>query len=75
MRLQTDQEFTQNEIKHLSLKHKVEMFITCVRSGKAFAAKQEVWELKLKLSKKNWKKTLPNQAYCKSNKKHEQYQV
>ena len=49
--------------------------VTCVRSGKAFAAKQEIWELKLKLSKKNWKKTLPNQAYCKSNKKHEQYQA
>ena len=51
------------------------MFITRVRGGKAFAAEQKIWELKLKLSKKNWKKTFPNQVYCKSNKKYEQYQV
>ena len=59
----------------LNLEPSTTALVICVRSGKAFAAKQEIQELKLKLSKKNWKKTLPNQAYCKGNKKHEQYQV
>ena len=46
MRLQTDQEFQQNEIKKLSLKYNVEMFSTRIRGGKAFAAEQKIRELK-----------------------------
>ena len=46
MRLQTDQEFQQNEIKKLNLKYNVEMFSTWIRGGKAFAAEQKIRELK-----------------------------
>ena len=46
MRLQTDQEFQQNEIKKLNLKYNVEMFSTRIRGGKAFAAEQKIRELK-----------------------------
>ena len=46
MRLQTDQEFQQNEIKKINLKYNVEMFSTRVRGGKAFAAEQKIRELK-----------------------------
>ena len=35
MRLQTDLEFQQNEIKNLNKKYNVEMFSTRVRDGKA----------------------------------------
>ena len=69
MRLQTDQEFQQNEIKKMNLKYNVEMFSTRIRGGKAFAAEQKIRELKkiifktkntYKLSKKkiNSKKTI-----------------
>ena len=46
MRLQTDQEFQQNEIKKLNLKYNVEIFSTKIRGGKAFAAEQKIRELK-----------------------------
>ena len=46
MRLQTDQEFQQNEIKKLNLKYNVEMFSSRIRGGKAFAAQQKIRELK-----------------------------
>ena len=46
MRLQTDQEFQQNEIKKLNQKHNVEMFSTKLRGGKAFAAEQKIREFK-----------------------------
>ena len=46
MRLQTDQEFQQNEIKKLNVKYNVEMFSTRIRGGKAFAAEQKIRELK-----------------------------
>ena len=46
MRLQTDQEFQQNEIKKLNLKYNVEMFSTRIRGGKAFTAEQKIRELK-----------------------------
>ena len=46
MRLQTDQEFQQNEIKKLNLEYNVEMFSTWIRGGKAFAAEQKIRELK-----------------------------
>ena len=44
MRLQTDLEFQQNEIKNLNKKYNVEMFSTRVRGGKAFAAEQKIKE-------------------------------
>ena len=46
MRLQTDLEFQQNEIKKLNRKYKVEMFSTRVRGGKAFAAEQKIRKFK-----------------------------
>ena len=46
MRLQTDQEFQQNEIKKLNQKYNAEMFSTRLRGGKAFAAEQKIRELK-----------------------------
>ena len=46
MRLQTDLEFKQNQIKKLSNEFDVEMFHTKVRGGKAFAAEQNIKEFK-----------------------------
>ena len=40
MRLQTDLEFLQNEIKKLNKKYNVDIFSTKLRGGKAFAAEQ-----------------------------------
>ena len=71
MRLQTDLEFQQNEIKKLNKKYNVEMFSTRVRGGKAFAAEQKIREfkkllLKIKsLYKKNKMKFKPNELIKK----------
>ena len=71
MRLQTDLEFQQNEIKKLNKKHNVEMFSTRVRGGKAFAAEQKIREFKkllLKtknLYKKEKKNLKPNEIIKK----------
>ena len=71
MRLQTDLEFQQNEIKKLNKKYNVEMFSTKVRGGKAFAAEQKIREfkkllLKMKnLFKKYGKKLKPNEVIKK----------
>ena len=46
IRLQTDLEFQQNEIKKLNEKYNIEMFSTKVRGGKAFAAEQKIREFK-----------------------------
>ena len=49
MRLQTDQEFQQNEIKKINLKYNmfsIDMFSMNIRGGKAFAAEQKIRELK-----------------------------
>ena len=46
IRLQTDQEFQQNEIKKINEKYNIEMFSTRLRGGKAFAAEQKIRELK-----------------------------
>ena len=62
MRLQTDLEFQQNEIKRLNAKYNVDMFSTRLRGGKAFVADQKTRELKKLLLKskiiekrnKNW---------------------
>ena len=51
MRLQTDLEFQQNEIKNLNKKYNVEMFSTRIRGGKAFAAEQKIREFKKLLLK------------------------
>ena len=42
MRLQTDLEFNQNQIKKLNNDFHVEIFHTKVRGGKAFAAEQKI---------------------------------
>ena len=46
MRLQTDLEFQQNEIKKLNVKYNVEMFSSRIRGGKAFVAEQKIREFK-----------------------------
>ena len=46
MRLQTDLEFKQNQIKKLNNEFNVEMFYTKVRRGKAFAAEEKIREFK-----------------------------
>ena len=51
MRLQVDQEFQQVRIKDLNKQNNVEMFSTSLRGGKAFAAEQEIRELKARISK------------------------
>ena len=51
MRLQTDLEFLQNEIKKLNKKYNVDMFSTKLRGGKAFATEQKIREFKKLLFK------------------------
>ena len=51
MRLKTDLEFQQNEIKKLNNKYDVEMFSSRTRDGKAFAAEQKIREFKTLLFK------------------------
>ena len=46
MRLQTDLEFKQNQIKKLIDEFDIEMFHTKLREGKAFAAEQKIREFK-----------------------------
>ena len=54
MRLQTDLEFQQNQIKKLNSKCNVEMFTSKTRGGKAFTAEQKIRDLKkLLLRSKN----------------------
>ena len=43
MRLQTDQEFKQRNIKKFNKKFDAEMYITHLRGGKAFAAEQKTF--------------------------------
>ena len=71
MRLQTNLEFQQNDIKRLNKKYNVHMFSTRIRGGKAFAAEQKIREFKkllLKtknLYKKSKKKIKPNEIIKK----------
>ena len=51
MRLQTNQEFQQNDIKRLNAKYNVDMFCTRIRDRKAFAAEQKIKKLKKLLYK------------------------
>ena len=53
MRLQTDLEFKQNQIKKLNNELDVEMFHTKVHRGKAFAAEQKIREFKKNLLRSN----------------------
>ena len=59
MRLQTDREFQQLDIKKLNKEFDVDMYSTNLRSGKAFAAEQKICEWKkLFLRSKRIKKSL-----------------
>lgn len=60
IRLQTDLEFQQSEIKKLNKKFNVAMFSSSVRGGKAYALKQKIREFKnfLFKSKKSHKATI-----------------
>ena len=51
MRLQTDLEFKQKKIFALNKKYNVDMFSTAVRRGNAFAADQNLRDLKKRLSR------------------------
>ena len=51
MRLQADLEIAQNKIKILNKKYNVEMFSSCIRGGKAYAAEQKIREFKKLLFK------------------------
>ena len=51
MRFQVDNEFQQAKIKDLNDKYGVEMFTTTVRGEKAFAAEQNIRELKSRITK------------------------
>ena len=51
MKLQVDQEFQQVKIKGLNDLNNVEIFSTFLRGGKAFAAEQEITELKTRIAK------------------------
>ena len=51
MRLQTGLEFKQKNFYDLNKKYNIDMFLTAVRGGKAFAAKQKLRELKKRLSR------------------------
>ena len=84
MRLQTDQEFQQNEIKKINLRYNVEMFSSRVRGGKAFVAEQKIRELKkvifrtknaYKLAKKkiNSKKIIEKSVQNLNNTNSEKY--
>ena len=61
LRLQTDLEFKQNQIKILNDEFNVEMFHTKVRGGKAFAAEQKIREFKkILLRSKRYEKNSNN---------------
>ena len=51
MRLQTDQEFQQTNIKKLNKEYDVEVYSIKLRGGKAFAAEEKICELKKLLLK------------------------
>ena len=46
MRLQTESEFRQSEIKKLNNKYNIQIFSSYVHGGKAYAAKQKIREFK-----------------------------
>ena len=74
MKLQTDLEFKQNEIKKINEEYDVEMFHTKVRGGKAFAAEQKIGQFKKlllkgkRLEKEGGKRLRPLQLISKVTK-------
>ena len=50
MRLHVDNEFQQVKIKNLNNENNIDMFMSSVRGGKAFAAEQKLRELKTRVS-------------------------
>ena len=52
LRVQTDLDFQQNEITRLNAEYNVDMFCTRLKGGKAFAAEQQIRELKKLLLKR-----------------------
>ena len=74
MRLQTDLEFKQNQIKKLIDEFNVDMFHTKVRGGKSFAAEQKIREFKKillrskRLEKDRGKRIKPNDLIKKAAK-------
>ena len=80
MRLQVDNEFQQVKIKDLNNENNVEMFTSSVRGGKAFAAEQNIRELKTRIAKLNVQKLkitptkiIQNSALNMNNMKSEKY--
>ena len=82
IKLQTDQEFQQNEITRLNASNNITMFATKTRGGKAFAAEQKIRELKeillksKRIEKRLGKRLKPNELIKKAtnnlNKHHQQ---
>ena len=72
MRLKTDLEFKQNQIKKLVDEFNVDMFHTKVRGGKAFAAEQKIGQFKKillrskRFEKNSNKKIRPNDLIKKA---------
>ena len=80
MRLQVGNEFQQVKIKDLNNENNVEMFTSSVRGGKAFAAEQNIRELKTRIAKLNVQKLkitptkmIQNSALNMNNMKSEKY--
>ena len=70
IRLQTDQEFQQIEIKRLNATYNITMFSTKTREEKAFAAEQKISELKkILLKSKRIEKWSGNKAINKKGNK------
>ena len=71
MRLQTDQEFQQNEIKGLNASNNITMLSAKTWGGKAFAAEQKIRELKKiplkskRIEKRSEKRLKPNELIKK----------
>ena len=72
MRLQTDQEFQQNNIKKLNKVYDVDVYSTKLRGGKAFAAEQKIRELEKvllrskRIQKLDGKRVKPNELIKKA---------
>ena len=56
VRLEVDNEFQQVKIKDLNDENNVEMFMSSISGGKAFAAEHKIRELKTRISKLNGQK-------------------
>ena len=61
-RLQTDQEFQEKKIFVSNKKLNVDMFLTAIRGGKAFAVEQKLRELKRTFTLKAMEKRLPKKT-------------